>query len=163
MKTRISLCSALIVLFCFSSPTLAEMKLLYEGTFEYGWSHSGVRSWGGNWGIRAQNEALEKIRRKVSTMVNLQELETFVKKDLNRSISGEGSVKKSFKISASDSMSSEDKERWVNRNNLLINISDVRIKQGTDWTKTRDERPLGGRHWDASATMLCDLKIYGKE
>lgn len=141
------------------------MKLLHKDTFEYGWGHSGVESWGGNWHARARNEALEQIRRTVAKMVNLKELETFVKKDIKGSGGLEGSSgedSSSVKISASGEKSTEERERWVNQNNYLINVENVRIKPGTDWTKTKKTWD-GKRSWKASATMLCDLEIYGKE
>ena len=141
------------------------MKLLHEGTFEYGWGHSGVSSWGSNWHVRACNEALEKIRRAVAKMVNLKELETFVKKDLKGSAGFEGSSgedSSSIKISASGDKSTEERERWVNQNNYLIDIKNVRIKPGSDWTQS-EKNWKGERTWKASATMFCDLQIYGKE
>ena len=141
------------------------MKLLYEGTFEYGWNHSGVESWGGNWDRRACNEALEQIRRTVAKMVNLKELETFVKKDLKGSFAGEESQKQdssSLKISLSGEKSTQEKEHWVNQNNYIIDVKNVRIKPGSDWSKTKKNWD-GKRSWKASATMLCDLQIYGKE
>ncbi len=142
------------------------MKLLYEGTFEYGWSHSGITSWGANWHVNACNIALEQIRRRVASMVNLKELEAFVKTDLKRDIAGEGSESEdssSFKISHSENKSNEWKENWVNENNYLIDVKNVRIKSGTDWADGEDNRPFGGRTWNASATMECDLQISGKE
>lgn len=140
------------------------MKQLYKGTFEYGWGHSGVESWGGNWHARACNEALEQIRTSVARMVNLKELETFAKKDLKGSVAGEGSEgtdSSSFKVAVSGEKSMEERQRWVNENNFLIDVKNVRIKPGTDWTKTRND-PIRGRSWKASATMLCDLEIHGK-
>ena len=141
------------------------MKQLYEGTFEYGWSHKGVKGWGANWHRHARNIALEQIRKKIATMVNLKELETLAKKDLKQSLIGKGSKGKtgdSISISLSKDKSKEDQVRWLNENNYLIDIKNVQIIAGTDYTKSTDERPLRGRTFMASATMQVDLRIYGK-
>jgi hypothetical protein len=140
--------------------------LLFSDTSEYGWHHKGVRSWGSNWGTRAVNEALEQIRTRIASMVNLKELEVELKKSGSKGfdLSG-GSTKKgdlNGKIALSSSKSSEQRTIWVNENNYLVDVNNVRIKPGTEWTKT--EKSLDGkRRWEASATMLYDVEIYGLE
>jgi hypothetical protein len=156
--------SALLFLFATVATAHAEMKLLLElKSQEYGWGHSGHASWGGNWGVRAKNEALEQIRTKIASMVNLKELETFTKKDLKKDLNLEGDKSGKAKIGLSDSKSNEEKLKWVNENNFLIEVSDVSIKPGTEYTRTRGGGPGRSRSWSASATMLYTLRIYGKE
>ena len=142
------------------------MELVLElSNREYGWGHSGVESWGGNWHARAKNEALEQIRTRIASMVNMKELETFTGTDIKRELDAEGAKGKdsaSIKIGYSEGKSEQEKLRWVNENNFLIDISDVSIKPGSDWTKTK--KPFGKpRTWQASATMVYALRIYGKE
>lgn len=142
-----------------------EMKQLLSITFEYGWGHSGVESWGGNWQVRACNEALEQIRTRVAMMTNLGELETFSKSDIDQKLDAKytsGKSASSIEIGLGNKQNEEAKEKWVNANNLVIAVDNVQIKDGTAWTKTKDH-PFRGRSWVASATMLCDIKIYGKE
>jgi hypothetical protein len=140
-----------------------ELLLELSGR-EYGWFHSGIESWGSNWHVKAKNVALEEIRTRVASMVNLKELETFTNTDIKHDLEAEGTKDKSstsIKIGYSEGRSEEDKLRWVNENNFLIDISDVNIKPGSDYTKTR--KPFGKpRTWEASATMTYTLHIYGK-
>jgi hypothetical protein len=140
------------------------MKLLLKLTDrEFGWSHSGVESWGANWPSRAETVALEQIRLAICKMVNLGELETFSRTDIDSQLTAEqteGKDADSIKISYGDKQSNEWKERWVNANNFLVDIANVRATK--QWSKGKDH-PLRGRSWNASATMLYDLEIYGKE
>jgi hypothetical protein len=143
------------------------MKLLLEITGEYGWTHSGVESWGGKWHVKACTVALEEIRKRLASMVNLKELETFSKQDIKSSLNIEGAKGKdstSLKIGSGHDKSDEEREHVVNENNFLIDVSDVNIKPNTDYSKGKDERSTGGvRSWNASATMQYRVRIFGKE
>eukprot|EP00921_Rhytidocystis_pertsovi_P017919 GHVQ01028143.1.p1 GENE.GHVQ01028143.1~~GHVQ01028143.1.p1 ORF type:complete len:278 (-),score=11.21 GHVQ01028143.1:366-1199(-) len=140
-------------------------QLLYRGTSEFGWSHSGVQGWGSSWGRRARNEALGQIQRRIASMVNLGELNTFTKRDNNQAIKSAGKGTYGYgegKLAWASSKSSVDQQRWVNRNNFLIDVSNVRIKPGTDYSKTRGGSfPSFKRSWHASATMIYNYAIYG--
>lgn len=141
------------------------MKLLLETTGEYGWSHEGHSSWGDDWHRMACNEALEQIRTRIASMVNLKELETFTNQDLKNNLNVEGAFSKdssSFKIGSAHDKSKEEKQRWLNENNFLIDVSDVSVKPNTDWTKT-EKNWKGERTWKASATLLYRVRIFGKE
>ncbi|MFC1836695.1 hypothetical protein ACFL2Q_18550 [Thermodesulfobacteriota bacterium] len=141
-----------------------RMRLLLDITGEYGWSHKGHESKGGNWGRWACNQSLEQIRGRIASMTNLQELESFTSRDLKNSVDAAGKFSSDsveIKIAGKHAMSSVDQSRWVNRNNLLIDVGDVRIKPGTDWTKT-SQNWKGERSWEASATMLYRLRIFGR-
>lgn len=141
------------------------MKLLHEAPFEYGWKHSGVESWGKHWHRRAVAVAYEQIRAKIASMVNLKELERFTKKDLSGKLgvtSTSTQDSSSLGVEFGGNKSDEERLRLVKENFFLVDVRNVRIKPGTDWSKTRDHW-LRGRSWKASAVMLCDLLIYGKE
>ena len=71
---------ALLAAFAISAPTLLadEWKVLYRGTAVYPWSHEGHSSMGGNWGTWALNKAHAEIFGHIASMVNLEQLETFV-------------------------------------------------------------------------------------
>ncbi|MGG3799961.1 hypothetical protein [Metabacillus fastidiosus] len=140
------------------------MKLLLDQPFTYGWSHSGVQSWGGNWQQNAVNQAAEQIRNSIGMMVNLKQLESFTKKDLKSALDVAGATSKissSMKIGWKQDKSSTEQTNWVNQNNLLIDVSDVRIVPGTAWSKT-EVNWKGERKWKASATMQYRLRIWGK-
>ena len=66
-----------------------------------------------------------------------------------------------IKIGTSQDKRKADKTIWVNENNFLIDVKNVRIKPGTDWTKS-SKNWKGENSWEASATMLYDLRIFGK-
>lgn len=141
-----------------------RMKLMLDQTFTYGWSHSGVQSWGANWGIHAVNQAAEQIRTSIAMMVNLQQLEVFTGKDLKSAIDvagSEGMESSSIKIGWKKDMSTTEQMNWINRNNFLIDVSDVRIVPGTMWSKTETDWQ-GRRSWKASATMQYRLRIWGR-
>ena len=141
------------------------MGLLLETTGEYGWSHKGHDSWGDNWGVNACNEALEQIRGRIREMVNLRELETFSNSNLKNSLGIDGAVAKdsaSLKIATSYDKSDQEQVHWVNENNFLVDVANVRIKPGTGWTDTSQDWQ-GRRKWEASATMQYDLRIYGRK
>ena len=143
--------------------TERAMKLLADVTSTYGWNHEGHQSWGGRWGIRAVNEATEEIRNTVARMVNLKQLETFTKKDLKSSLDVAGAKGKdsaSIKIGWAQSKSSTDQMNWINQNNFLIDVRDVHIVPGTDWSKTTKDW-TGKRRWQASALMQYRLLIWG--
>ena len=162
-RCLIPLCS---VIFATAGLAQEEMPLALQlNNLQYGWSHSGVRTWGSRWEVRAKNEALEKIRRDVAKMVNLQQLETFTRSDIQKQIGLQGGETGSGKLDFSEGKSKEAREKWINENNYFIDVSNIRVKPGTAWTRTRvSGGPFGGRRsWRASATMLYDLRIYGKK
>ncbi|PAW37952.1 hypothetical protein CKQ70_30015 [Bacillus toyonensis] len=143
--------------------TEKKMKLLLDQTFTYGWSHSGVQSWGANWGVNAVNQASEQIRDSIARMVNLKQLETFTKKNIKSALDVESIQDKtssSIKIGWKQAKSSTEQMNWVNQNNFLIDVSDVKIVPGTMWSKTEKDW-LGRRKWNASATMEYRLRIWG--
>ncbi len=123
-----------------------------------------MKSWGSGWETAAVSDALGKIQTNIASMVNLGQLETFTRKDISTSISGEYTYPKSVKIAFSQNKSSADATKWVNANNLLINVKNVRIKPGTAYTKTTQEPPppfgSGARQWKAWATMLYTYEIW---
>jgi hypothetical protein len=70
----------------------------------------------------------------------------------------------SGKIGFADRMDTATQSRWINGNNFLIKVGNVRVKPGSAYTKTRDEGPFGGgRSWEASATMVYDYEIWGPD
>lgn len=133
-------------------------KLLDLKDCEYGWSHNGVKSWGKNWPTRAETEALEQIRNTIKAMVNLGELETFTKSDVSHNLGLEKS-KTGFKIALGDSMNEEERVRWLNKNNFLVDVGNVRATK--QWSDSHYD--MGKRSWKATATMLYDVRLYGKE
>lgn len=144
--------------------TERRMELLLDVTSTYGWSHKGHSSWGGNWGVRAVNEATEEIRNTVARMVNLKQLETFTQKDLKSSLDVAGAKGKdsaSIKIGWAQSKSSTEQMNWINQNNFLIDVRDVSIIPGTSWTKTKKDPWTGKGKWEASARMQYRLLIWG--
>jgi len=140
-----------------------RMKLLLNETFTYGWSHRGAQSWGAKWGIRAVNEATEEIQDSIARMVNLKQLETFTKKDLKSSLDIAGAKDKdsaSIKIGWAENKSPIEQMNWVNQNNLLVDIRDVEIVPGTDWSTPKNDW-MGSHVWKASALMRYRLLIWG--
>ena len=148
-----------------SVPTLLadEWKVLYRGTAVYPWSHEGHSSMGGNWGTWALDQAHAEISRHIASMVNLEQLETFVnsqqstKIDFQRMI---GVTAQSVNVSAAQGKSREEWSRWVNRNNYLINVSNVQEIPGTSGTKTSQDWQ-GRRSWKAWMTVRYTYEIIG--
>lgn len=165
MRSSARLTLAIMAIAAAQAEAAPAGRLLYRGSSEFGWSHSGVRSWGGNWGVRAQNEALEQIKTRIASMVNLRQLDEFTHSNLTRKIDASGQYSEAIvsgKISLAESKDATSQSRWVNGNNFLIDVRNVRIKPGTDYSKTHDGGPFGGgRSWEASATMIYDYEVYG--
>jgi hypothetical protein len=137
---------------------------LLETTGEYGWSHEGHASWGGNWGVNACNEALGQISGHIREMANLRELETFSNSSLKDDLGLNGVVAEdsaSLMLTTSVDKNNQEQVHWVNQNNFIVIVQNVRIKPGTDWSDT-SQNWKGERTWKASATMQYDLRIWGR-
>ena len=160
-----NLCVSL--LFCFTAASaFAAPVILYEGTAEYGWSHSGSQSWGGNWTANARNIVISKIRKEIGSMVNLRQLDSYVGKNVSRSITGAGRGTYGYgegSLSYVGGKSSVQKQRWLNGNNYLIDVANVRLKPGTAYSKTKGDFWGNSKSWDASATFLYDYRVYGND
>lgn len=144
----------------------AEFATLSQGTnLEFGWNHSGNASWGSNWHAKARNVALEQIRKQIEIMATIKEFKSWTKETSSRGISFDfARGKESSKIKGDWKFEGgrESKVEWIKANNFIVHVGNVRIKPGTDWTKTSSST-FGGRRWEASATMLYDLQIIGPQ
>ncbi len=142
----------------------AEMERLLETKAQYAWNHEGHASMGSGWGSWAENRAHGQICTHIASMVNLGQLENFVNSNSSQNIDFEHyeGLQTGMKIGIGNDKSKEEWQRWINRNNLLIVVDDVKIIPGTSGTKTWQEGwPSNKRHWKAWATMRYSLRIYG--
>ena len=160
--SKMVLMTALASLACVSYANAQMGELLYRGTARYGWSHKGVESWGGNWQVRAKNEALEAIRTRIASMVNWQQFYEFTGKNHASDFSGSGwgtAGAGGGSIKYAQSMNRTQQQQWVNRNNYLIDILSIRAVPGTAYSKTTSKH--GKRKWIASLQLEYTYAIYG--
>lgn len=141
-----------------------SMELLLETTGEYGWSHKGHAPWD-DWQVNACNEALGQISGHIRAMANLKELETFSHSSLKDGLELNGVVAEdnaSLKLFSNVDENNEEQVRWVNQNNFIVIVENVRIKPGTDWSRYERNQWTGERTFEASATVQYDLRIWGR-
>lgn len=168
----LTFCTTVLTLTLFAaidvSSAMAQSRkpfgLLYEGTYTQPWRHRGHASWGANWHRVAMAEALREARTRVNQMVNLAQLEAYSHKALFESIDADYVQEEEggyVAITSSHGKDEEEMIRWVNRNHLLVDVSNIRIQPRSDWSRT--QRDLWGRRtWEASAIMVLTLRIYGR-
>jgi len=157
-----------VLFFCYgvtatSAQSKPSARLLYQGTGEFPWHHSGVRSWGSDWHKAAVVDAHKQIVEEINKQVNLVAFAQWISQKSGRSIDfskwvdlnkGSGS-----RIIATESKDVQSFQSWINANHYLIIVRNVRIKPGTDKTETRNE--WGVRSWKAWAIMLFDYEVWG--
>ena len=127
---------------------------------EHGWSYSGHSSRGGNWHAWAVADVHPQIVASVHHMINTEEL----KREAHTSRKDAGDLSatdSSFKIAGQSEGSASHSEFLKNRNNFLIVVTNVRIKPGSDSTKTKKDFK-GANSWSASAVFCYDVQIWGK-
>jgi hypothetical protein len=144
--------------------------LLEENGLEYGWDYDGNKSWGGKWQRRAVSQANNEIRNAIADMANLEQFERFTEVDIQRKLETQGKGNYSqakaeggheLGVKYDDGKKKTNKEWRKYRNNFIVVVDNVRIKPGTAWSKT-EKNWKQERSWEASATVLYDVRIYGK-
>eukprot|EP01006_Ploeotia_vitrea_P041974 TRINITY_DN66591_c4_g15_i1.p1 TRINITY_DN66591_c4_g15~~TRINITY_DN66591_c4_g15_i1.p1 ORF type:complete len:147 (-),score=2.90 TRINITY_DN66591_c4_g15_i1:402-815(-) len=129
------------------------MEVQASFPYEYGWNHKGVQSKGSDWHGWAISSAYDQISSKIEAAVNTGEFTTILK------TSGAKITQGSFKFDKSGD--TEQYKHWVsNGNNFLVVVRNLRIKPGTDGTKTKAPA-FGARSWEAWCVMLADVEIWG--
>ncbi|MGB3218653.1 MAG: hypothetical protein WBD79_14740, partial [Anaerolineae bacterium] len=118
------------------------IELLCQKSGEQSWYHKGHARWD-NWEVAACNEALDQIRGRVNQSMNLRQLETFTNSNLRDSLGvgldvSDDSV--SFKLATSEDRNNQAYVSWVNANNFLVEVANVRIKPGSAWSRLQQNQ-----------------------
>jgi hypothetical protein len=130
---------------------------------EYGYSHSGNKSWGSNWQAHARNKAVSKIQEKIADMANLEELQRSLSTELEQGAKGDGEYsypnkgKGSFDVHKGEKISTSELKKY--RNNFVVLVTNVRIKKGTPYSDT-DKDWRGRRSYECSLTVTYDVEVY---